>query len=133
MNVEVVQLPMISDDRGWIAEILKSEPPQPIGQIHFSISKPGVARGNHYHKRRVEWLFVTSGCGTVFLEDNATGEKREVAVSGSCPVLVKIYPNVSHAIVNLGSEPMHLIVIANEQYTEECPDTYRKQLYHVQL
>jgi UDP-2-acetamido-2,6-beta-L-arabino-hexul-4-ose reductase len=75
MNVEVKELPLISDDRGWLSEILKSGATEPIRQIHFSYSKQGVARGNHYHKHRIEWLFITSGVGTIFLEDIETGEK----------------------------------------------------------
>jgi UDP-2-acetamido-2,6-beta-L-arabino-hexul-4-ose reductase len=129
MNIEVKQLPSITDERGWLAEILKSELKEPIGQIHFSVSKQGVARGNHYHKHRIEWLFVTNGTGTVFLEDNVTGEKSELMVSGSCPTLVKICPDVTHAIVNISQEPMCLLVISNEKHSVECPDTYRKQIY----
>jgi len=131
MNVEVKQLPLIADDRGWLAEILKNQCPDSIGQIHFSFSKQGVARGNHYHKHRIEWLFVTSGTGTIYLQDNATAEKKELAVSGSCPTLVKICPNVSHVIVNSGSEPMYLLVVASEKHSAEDPDTYHKQLYPV--
>ena len=128
MNVVVKKLSLIADDRGWLAEILKNELPEPIRQIHFSFSKQGVVRGNHYHKHRIEWLFVTSGCGQIFLEENVTGEKSMLAVSGDCPVLIKILPNVTHAIVNCGSEPMHLIVIASEIHSSKDPDTYYKLL-----
>jgi UDP-2-acetamido-2,6-beta-L-arabino-hexul-4-ose reductase len=129
MNVEVKTLPLISDDRGWLAELLKSELTEPIGQIHFSFSKQGVARGNHYHEHRIEWLFVTSGVGTIYLEDIVTGEKSEVTVSGSSPTLVKICPKVAHVIVNTGNEPMHLLVIANQKHSQENPDTFRKQIF----
>src|SRR5665647_542031 len=80
MNVVVKKLSLIADDRGWLAEVLKNELSEPIGQIHFSLSKQGVVRGNHYHKHRIEWLFVTSGSGKIFLEENVTGEKSELSL-----------------------------------------------------
>jgi UDP-2-acetamido-2,6-beta-L-arabino-hexul-4-ose reductase len=128
MKVEIRNLEIIADNRGWLAEILKNEFPQTIEQIHFSFSKPGTVRGNHYHKHRIEWLFVTCGTGKVFLEDNLTKERSELTVSGDCPVLIKIFPNVTHTIVNSESMPMHLLVITNEKHGSEDSDTYHKQL-----
>jgi UDP-2-acetamido-2,6-beta-L-arabino-hexul-4-ose reductase len=129
MNVEVKPLPLISDERGWLAEILKNEAQEPIGQLHFSVSKQGVARGNHYHHQRIEWLLVTSGKGTIYTEDNKTGEKSKIEVNGANLTLVKIPPEISHVIVNHEKEPMYLLVIASTKHTPENPDTYRKEIY----
>jgi UDP-2-acetamido-2,6-beta-L-arabino-hexul-4-ose reductase len=131
MNVEVRELSLIADERGWLAEILNSEAPITIGQIHFSVSKIGAVRGNHYHSHKTEWLFITSGTGKAFFEDNATKEKRELTASGNHPVLIKISPNTTHAIVNSGNEPMHLIAIQSEKYTSESPDTYRNLIFPI--
>jgi len=129
MNVEVEELAIIADKRGWLTEILKnSKPPQTMEQIHLSFSRPGTIRGNHYHKNRTEWLCVINGTGRVLLEDNVTKERNELTVSGDRPALIKISPNITHAIENCGKVPMHLLVITNEKHSSEDSDTYYKQL-----
>ena len=105
MKVETKKLEIKADNRGWLTEIANTALSQTIKNIHFAFSKPGMVRGNHYHKQQIEWLFVTSGIGRVLLEDNIIKEKSKFTVSGDCPVLIKIFPNVTHAIVNCGSTP----------------------------
>jgi UDP-2-acetamido-2,6-beta-L-arabino-hexul-4-ose reductase len=100
MRNNLTKLPLFVDERGWLTEVMKSTSTQPIEQIHFSVSKPGAVRGNHYHKQRVERLLLTSGTGKLVLEDNETKERSEATLSGESPVLVEIPPNVSHKIEN---------------------------------
>lgn len=124
MNVDIKKLEVIADNRGWLTEVLKSGPA--IEQVHFSVSKPGAVRGNHYHKSRIEWMFVTNGTGKISLEDNVTKEKSELTVSGDCPVLIKICPNVMHTIVNDGNGPMHLLILNSETHEQRETDTFYK-------
>lgn len=129
MNLEIKQLFVVSDERGWLTVILNGKTGQAIGNIHYSYSKPGVVRGNHYHEHKTEWLCVTYGVGRLVLEDNESKERKEVAMSGDSPVLVKIPPKIAHAIENCdASSPMHLMVIANEEYSTADSDTYHKMI-----
>lgn len=128
MKYEIKELSMFSDKRGWLIEILNGVFPQKIEQIHFSCSKSGAVRGNHYHKHRVEWLCVTSGTGRIVLEDNFTKERKELTVSGDSPVLITIPLNVTHAIENISDTPMHLLVIADEKRGSTDSDTYPMQI-----
>jgi UDP-2-acetamido-2,6-beta-L-arabino-hexul-4-ose reductase len=128
LNVEITKLEMISDNRGWITEVLKNQNSENISQIHFSISNPGAVRGNHFHKSRTEWLLVTSGVATISLLDNKSREKKELPVNADVPTLVKIPPNVAHSIINSGDKPMHLLVVTNQNPNSQDPDTYRKVL-----
>ena len=125
MKADLKKLKVIADNRGWLVEVFKSGP-LVIEQVHFSVSKPGAVRGNHYHKKRIEWMFVTSGIGKITLEDNVSKEKSELLVSGDCPVLVKICPNVMHTIVNNGSVPMHLLILTSEKHEQPDTDTFYK-------
>jgi UDP-2-acetamido-2,6-beta-L-arabino-hexul-4-ose reductase len=125
MKVVIKKLDVIADNRGWLTEVLKSSPVA-IEQVHFSVSNPGAVRGNHYHKSRIEWMFVTNGTGKITLEDNVTKEKSELSVSGECPVLIKICPNVMHTIVNDGSGPMHLLILTSETHGQRDTDTFYK-------
>jgi UDP-2-acetamido-2,6-beta-L-arabino-hexul-4-ose reductase len=123
MQLETKELSSFSDKRGWLTEIL-NDAGQRIENIHYSYSEPGVVRGNHYHKHSTEWLCVTFGSAKIILEDNYTKERKELVVSGDSPVLVKIPPEITHAIENCSSEPMHLLVIANEKRSLTDSDTY---------
>jgi UDP-2-acetamido-2,6-beta-L-arabino-hexul-4-ose reductase len=122
------ELSMFSDKRGWLIEILNGMSSQRIEQIHYSCSNSGAVRGNHYHKHRVEWLCVTSGTGRIVLEDNFTKERKELKVSGDSPVLIKIPPNIAHAIENIADAPMHLLVMADEKRSSTDSDTYHMQI-----
>jgi len=119
---------MFSDKRGWLIERLNGVSPQKIEQIHYSCSNSGAVRGNHYHKHRVEWLCVIRGNGRIVLEDNFTKERKEFTVSSDSPVLVKIPPNVTHAIENIADASMHLLVIADEKRSSTDSDTYPIQI-----
>jgi UDP-2-acetamido-2,6-beta-L-arabino-hexul-4-ose reductase len=125
MKVDTKKLEVIADNRGWLAEVLKSNPVS-IEQVHFSVSNPGAVRGNHYHKSRIEWMFVTNGTGKTTLEDKVTKEKSELSVSGERPLLIKISPDVMHTIVNDGSRPMHLLILTSENHGQRDTDTFYK-------
>ena len=71
---------------------------------------------------------MTNGTGRIVLEDNFTKERKELTVSGDSPVLVKIPPNITHAIMNLEDAPMHLLVIADEKRNSTDSDTYPIQV-----
>lgn len=123
LHLEVKELSVFSDNRGWLAELLKSDL-EKIEQVHFSVSKPGVARGNHFHKKRLEWMFVSSGIAKLNLEDRQTKEKKELSLSGDHPVLVKIYPGITHTILNTGETPMHLFILTSEKHSTPDTDTF---------
>jgi len=76
---------------------------------------------------------VTHGSGRIILEDNVTKERKELAVSGDSPVLVKIPPKITHAIENCASVPMHLLVIVNEEHSSTDSDTYPRQIIQVSI
>jgi UDP-2-acetamido-2,6-beta-L-arabino-hexul-4-ose reductase len=123
MNATIKQLTLISDNRGYLTEVLKSGS-EAIEQVHFSVSKPGVTRGNHYHKLRIEWMFVSSGIGKISLLENLSGEQQVLTVSGDIPMLVTIYPNITHTIVNCGTKPMHLFILTSKKHGNPDTDTF---------
>jgi UDP-2-acetamido-2,6-beta-L-arabino-hexul-4-ose reductase len=126
LNPYTKKLPLITDSRGWLTEILESEPSETIQNVHFAVSEPGALRGNHYHKNKIEWQLVTNGAGTVTLEDNDTKEKTQFTVSGESPTLIKIPSNVTHSILNSGNSPMHILIITNQKHDPKDSDTFRK-------
>jgi len=47
-----------SDERGWLVETVKAGSG---GQCFVSSTHPGIVRGNHFHRRKVERFFVLKG------------------------------------------------------------------------
>lgn len=125
MNFEIKDLKKHEDERGYLLEILRSdEINEDIQQIYFSTSKHGAVRGGHYHKKKVEWFCVVKGKAKLVLEDNDLKEKEEMILSGDNPSIIKVPPNISHVIENIGDNEMHLIVISNEVFDPHDTDTF---------
>ena len=57
MEINTVK-PSFKDERGTIQDILINEP---IEHITVITSKRDVTRGNHYHKKTIQWVYVHSG------------------------------------------------------------------------
>ena len=125
MKAELKNIEKHTDERGWLVEILRDdEIKEEIRQVYFSASKPGAIRGNHYHKRKVEWFSVVKGKAKLVLEDNESNKREELILSDDTPAIVKIMPNITHAIQNIGDDVMYLIVIVNEVFNPDDADTF---------
>ena len=129
LNLRVKVLERHLDYMGWLIEVLKDDEIEgDMKQVYFSISKPGAIRGNHFHKRKVEWFSVVKGTARLVARDNDSGEERDLALSDVDITTVRIPPNVQHAIRAEGTEDMYLIVIADEVFNPRDPDTYEAHL-----
>ncbi len=125
MELEFKELEQHIDERGWLVEILKSgEGEEEIRQVYFSTSKCGAIRGNHYHKRKVEWFSVVKGKARLVVEDTKSKARKTLVLSGDSPAIVKIPPNISHAIHNIGDDEMYLVIIVNEVFDPNDTDTF---------
>ena len=117
-----------SDDRGSLAEFLKSEH---AGQIFVSRTRPGEVRGNHYHLTKTEKFLVLEGEGVIrFRRVDGTGRSVdrterpiEYSVSGTEFKVVDIPPDYAHSIENVGSGDLVVLFWASEIFDPESPDT----------
>jgi UDP-2-acetamido-2,6-beta-L-arabino-hexul-4-ose reductase len=115
------KLELKPDARGALAEILKAGG---HGQIFVSRSKPGIARGNHYHDAKVEKFLVLEGEALIRFRSLATEEIVEYAVSGRSPKVLDVPPGWTHSIKNVGSTDMIVLFWASEIFDAARPDTY---------
>lgn len=130
-DIRVNDLDRKSDERGWLIEVLGGKNlgiPHEFGQIHVSVAYPGKIRGNHYHKRKLEWFCVPTGKGLLRLKDMETGEEKDILMGENDLRTVQITPGVIHAIKNVGDKDMVLIVYANESFDPDDPDTFYEQI-----
>ena len=114
-----------TDERGYLFEMIKSSY---AGQIFFSVTKPGVTRGNHYHHTKVERFFVVQGEGIIRMRNILKDEIVEFRVRGEDCRAVDIPPGLTHSITNIGTEDMLVLFWANEPFDANRPDTFWKEV-----
>jgi UDP-2-acetamido-2,6-beta-L-arabino-hexul-4-ose reductase len=114
------ELNMRHDNRGWLAEVIKSDQ---MGQIFISTTKPGITRGNHWHHSKVEKFLVLSGKGSIRFRSIFSDEIIEYEVSGEQLTVLDIPPGYTHSITNIGTSEMITLFWANEPFDLNNPDT----------
>lgn len=101
------------------------------GQFSVNVSRPGIAKGQHWHHTKWEIFIVVSGHGLIkqrqvgadahgnphsVIEFEVTGEKMEA---------VYMLPGYAHKIINLSdTENLVTLMWASEPFEKERPDTF---------
>jgi UDP-2-acetamido-2,6-beta-L-arabino-hexul-4-ose reductase len=98
------------------------------GQTSYSTTVPGVTRGQHVHRRKVERFCVVGGDAVIRLRRLLTGEVVEIPVSGDHPVAVDIPTLWAHSIVAVGDRPVQTIFWVDEPFDPARPDTYQEDV-----
>lgn len=116
-----VKLTRHADARGSFFEIIRSHGGP--GQSSFSTTVPGVTRGDHFHRRKVERFTVLAGQGTIALRRLFTGRILRFHVKGDEPMAVDMPTMWSHNITNTGDKLMYTSFWTNDIFTPSHPDT----------
>lgn len=116
-----IRLTKHSDSRGSFFEIVRSH--GGTAQTSFSTTEPGVSRGDHFHRRKIERFTVLSGTATISLRRLFSAEVLEFAVTGSRPVAVDMPTMWTHRIENTGAEVLYTAFWTNALFDSSDPDT----------
>ncbi|MCL2736627.1 MAG: NAD-dependent epimerase/dehydratase family protein [Propionibacteriaceae bacterium] len=116
-----VELTRHTDPRGSFVEMLRSH--GGCGQASFSTTMPGITRGQHFHRRKIERFIVVSGEAAIGLRKYGSADAVSLDVSGDAPVAVDMPTGWTHNIRNTGSTPLYTIFWTNELFDPERPDT----------
>lgn len=120
------QLTTNTDDRGWLAEFIKSDQ---FGQIFISKTKPGITRGNHWHHTKIEKFLVVDGLAEIrFRKIDNSKEIISYKVSGDKLTVLDIPSGYTHSIKNIGDSDLTTIFWADEIFNKEKPDTYYEEV-----
>lgn len=111
-----------ADARGSFFEILKSR--GGTGQASFSTTVPGVTRGQHFHRRKVERFVVLSGTAIISLRRLFSDEVISIEIDGKKPVAVDMPTMWSHNITNTGSDDLYTAFWTNDLFDPLNPDTF---------
>lgn len=115
------ELEMKTDNRGWLAEFIKS---RHLGQIFISKTKPGITRGNHWHHTKVEKFLVIQGEALIKFRQIHGDKVIEYRVSGDNLKVLDIPAGYTHSITNIGNTDLITLFWADEIFKPERPDTY---------
>lgn len=115
-----------TDDRGWLAEFIKSKQ---FGQIFVSKSKPGITRGDHWHKTKIEKFLVVEGEAEIAFRNKINDQDViRYRVSGDDMTVLDIPTGYVHAIKNVGNSDLITLFWANEILNKEKPDTHYEKV-----
>ena len=121
-----VNLKMNVDQRGSFTELMRTTG---CGQFSVNISKPGIAKGHHWHNSKWEFFIVVSGQGLIQLRKIGSDEVMEFRVSGEKIQAIHMLPGYTHNIINLSEEENLITVMwANEAFNPQHPDTYHEKV-----
>ncbi|MCK4730450.1 MAG: WxcM-like domain-containing protein [Candidatus Aenigmarchaeota archaeon] len=117
--------PVHENESGLFQEIAKKNEVI-FGQLSFLIIKPGHSRGNHYHKRKVEWFCCLHGKCELLLTEVNKKSKRCILLDSSNRELVKVNPFENHILNNKNNaKDCEILIIISEEYDESDPDTFK--------
>lgn len=110
-----------ADARGSFFEILRTH--GGTGQSSFSTTEPGISRGDHFHRRKIERFTVLAGTATISLRKMFTNEVHKFQVTGERPVAVDMPTMWTHKITNTGTDTLYTSFWTNEIFDPTAPDT----------
>ena len=126
--MKTVKLRQFTDDRGSLVENTLASIMDSSKHFFISKSKPGVIRGNHYHKHKSEWFYIIQGTCKMIVKDMNTGTLDEKIIKDTDNFIVYVLPDQVHAFENVGKNEMILIALVNEVLDHDNPDTYRYKI-----
>ena len=94
----------------------------PIRYLAYIEIREGGVRGNHYHKAKVEWVYLIAGEVLLLLED--IGSRQRESVTLRAGELAIIQTGVAHALQTV--KPGHAIEFAGTRF--DPTDVFRHPL-----
>lgn len=131
-GVKTKKLKVISDERGWLLEILRNDDDifKKFGQVYITTAYAGVVKAWHYHKKQTDNFTCIKGVMKVVLydarKDSPTHkEVNEFLIGKKNPMLISVPPGVYHGFKAMGKETAYFLSVPTLPYNYEKPDEYR--------
>ena len=117
-----IELTKHTDNRGSLVEAVKEKNG---GQMFFSTTKPGITRGNHFHRHKVERFLVVSGKADIAIRKIGSDKAEVFSVDGNTPAYIDIPTLHTHNITNTGDQELLTLFWVHEIFDPENTDTYQ--------
>jgi len=125
-GVEIKRLQKFSDERGYLAEIYrKDEVDHQPAMSYFSVTKPGLVRGPHEHRKQTNcFAFVGPGDFRFYMWDNREGSatkgmEMRIRVGEHNPTLVRVPPGIVHGYKCISKKEAYCINFPDRLYRGE--------------
>ncbi|TDL66656.1 hypothetical protein E2R56_21600 [Rhodococcus qingshengii] len=128
---ELIAIQPFEDKRGSLKKvIMKSQlkENEQIEEAYLLYSEKGSVRGNHYHKKTLEYFVIVSGIAKVALMNLETKTFEEINISSSDNMILKVPPNVVHAFKNVEDLPLIMLAISTREYNKLDTDTFPMEI-----
>ena len=126
LKITTFKLQRHEDARGYLEEVFKPymlpREHRDFGQCFLTTAKPGVVKGNHWHKFKYELFYMVKGEAIVYFKDLETQEVQEVLLSDKHPQVLVIPPGPLHAIKNIGNSEFYLMIYTDKKSLEVDTD-----------
>lgn len=114
------------DARGSFFEVCRSHGGP--GQASFSTTVPGITRGQHFHRRKVERFVVLSGHAQISMRRLFSDEVVCFEVNGSTPVAIDMPTLWTHKITNTAESELFTMFWTNDVFDPANPDTFAEEV-----
>ena len=135
-GVQVKKLKVISDERGRLMEILRSDDKvfKKFGQVYMTSAYPGVVKAWHFHQKQDDNFACVYGKIRLVLYDARKKsptykEMNEFILSTDDPILVTIPKMVYHGFKGIADHESIVINTPTLPYDHKKPDEYRIDAY----
>lgn len=111
-----------SDNRGYFTELVRSH-----GESQFSLSRtvPGITRGNHFHRRKIERFIVLNGEAEITLRRVDSGAATSFKLTTNTRLMLDIPIWYTHNVTNTSPNvDLEMLFWINEWYNDNDSDTY---------
>jgi len=116
--------PLHQNETGSFQELAHASDVQ-FGQLSLLTIAPRCTRGGHYHTHKKEWFCCTHGRCYIVCTNVKTGEQRDIALNDGNREFAIVNPYESHVALNPHDQECELLVICNEEYDPDNPDTIK--------
>lgn len=128
MNTNILsRIKHIRDD-GWLCELVSMNyQDDPFSDIHTYLVSiaPNMTRANHFHKKKEEWIALTSGVVELSTLDIRTENKERIVLDTRTKEysIVHIPPYIAHSLKNIGSYDASVVVFSKtpEDVSDSIP------------
>jgi dTDP-4-dehydrorhamnose 3,5-epimerase len=128
---ELISIKPFEDKRGSLKKIIMKsqlEENEQIEEVYVLYSEGDSVRGNHYHKKTLEYFVVVSGRAKVALKNLDTGIVDELYISAEDHVVLKVPPQVVHAFKNEEDYPLIMLAVSSKEYNKLDTDTFPMEI-----
>ncbi|HZG87976.1 WxcM-like domain-containing protein [Paenibacillus sp.] len=131
LGFEMIPIQPYEDQRGSLKKIIMKSLLQEVAEIqevYLLYSEKDSVRGNHYHKRTLEYFTVVSGTAKITLMHLDTSTVKEIYVSSHDHLVIKVPPYVAHAFKNEADQPLIMLAVSSKEYDKQDTDTFPMEI-----